>query len=61
LTKKTPSSGRGLHGKKQKYNPFFFHPDFTVGTGIKPVLLALADFTADREFHPALKICDSIV
>ena len=34
----------------------FFHPDSTVGTGIKPVQLALADFTAGREFHPALKI-----
>ena len=38
----------------------FFHPDCTVGTGITPVQLALADFTAGREFRPALKI-DSIV
>ena len=33
----------------------FFHPDYTVGTGITPVQLALADFTAGRELHPALK------
>jgi hypothetical protein len=40
------------------YNDYtFFHPDFTVGTGIKPVLPKwLADYTADREFHPALKV-----
>ena len=35
--------------------PVFFHPDCTVGTGISPVQLALADFTAGRELHPALK------
>ena len=35
----------------------FFHPDYTVGTGITPVHAKwLADFTAGREFHPALKI-----
>jgi hypothetical protein len=38
---------------------FFFHPDFTVGTGISPVQSfcyeGVADFTADREFHPAPK------
>ena len=34
----------------------FFHPDCTVGTGITPVQLALADFTAGRELRPALKI-----
>ena len=33
----------------------FFHPDCTVGTGITPVQLSLADFTAGRELHPALK------
>lgn len=33
----------------------FFHPDFTVGIGIAPIQLALADFTAGRELHPALK------
>jgi len=38
---------------------FFFHPDFTVGTGISPVQSlckeGVADYTADREFHPAPK------
>ena len=36
----------------------FFHPDFTVGIGIAPILrvATLADCTAGREFHPALKI-----
>jgi hypothetical protein len=38
---------------------FFFHPDFTVGTGISPVQSfcyeRVADYTADREFHPAPK------
>jgi len=35
---------------------FFFHPDYTVGTVIATVRAQrLADFTADREFHPALK------
>ena len=33
----------------------FFHPDCTVGTGITPVQLARADFTAGRDSHPALK------
>ena len=39
----------------------FFHPDYTVGFGVAPNLRiaaagsALADCTADREFHPALK------
>ena len=33
----------------------FFHPDCTVGIGISPIQLALADFTAGRELHPALK------
>ena len=39
----------------------FFHPDYTVGTGITPVQLALADFTAGRELHPALKIHINII
>ena len=35
----------------------FFHPDYTVGTGITPDhALRLADSTAGRELHPALKI-----
>jgi hypothetical protein len=44
----------------------FFHPDFTVGAVVTTAqcfrrqrlllsTLALADFTAGREFHPALK------
>ena len=33
----------------------FFHPDYTVGTGIEPVQLALAGYTAGGESHPALK------
>jgi len=36
----------------------FFYPDFTVGHGFSPCqssLKGVADFTADREFHPALK------
>jgi|GEM_PF-6212617 hypothetical protein len=38
---------------------FFFHPDYTVGTGVSPVhAFLLADYTAGGEFHPALKnIC----
>jgi len=37
---------------------FFFHPDFTVATGVSPVQLYIevAEFTASREFHSALKI-----
>lgn len=31
------------------------HPDYTVGSGITPDQLALADYTAGRELHPALK------
>jgi hypothetical protein len=39
---------------QQRFN--FFHPDFTVGTGISPVhALRLAGFTAGGEFRPALK------
>ncbi len=34
----------------------FFHPDCTVGMGIAPIQPKLADFTAGRELHPALKI-----
>ena len=42
----------------------FSHPDYTVGYGISPypdlnqcqvLRKTLADFTADREFHPAPK------
>jgi hypothetical protein len=35
---------------------FFFHPDYTVGCGITPHQLALADYTAGGELHPAPKI-----
>ncbi len=40
----------------------FSHPDCTVGTGIAPVQLALADFllTAGRGSHPALKTFYSV-
>jgi hypothetical protein len=47
----------------QKINAYiFFHPDYTVGTGITPVhAIRLADFTAGRETLPALKISYSVV
>ena len=40
----------------------FFHPDYTVGFGItpNPAAARLAGYTADREFHPALKIAISL-
>ena len=36
---------------------YFFHPDYTVATGIAhgSCQLRLAGFTADWEFHPTLK------
>ncbi len=42
----------------------FFHPDFTVGTGVAPVRLPdrqFADCTASGDFHPALKISCSVL
>ena len=48
-----------------QYEHTFSHPDYTVGFGIapnpglnhaKPCANALADYTADREFHPAPKM-----
>ena len=40
----------------------FSHPDYTVGIGISPIRpRRLADFTAGRELHPALKTLHSIV
>ena len=33
----------------------FSRPDYTVGTGIEPVQLSLAGYTAGGELHPALK------
>jgi len=54
-----PFSG---HGKQKTHtNAFIFsHPDYTVGMGIPPIQLALADCTAGRESHPALKIVINI-
>lgn len=49
---------QGVRIKKEHYKNAihaFSHPDYTVGTGITPVQLARADFTAGRELHPALK------
>jgi len=43
LNKKYPK--KKLFGQnKQKMEEIFFHPDFTVGTGITPVQLSLADY-----------------
>jgi len=42
---------------------YFFHPDYTVGTGIQPAQLLLAGssafcrITAGGESHPAPKLC----
>jgi len=42
---------------------YFFHPDYTVGTGIQPAQLSLAGssafcrITAGGESHPAPKLC----
>jgi len=52
--KQNTQSNHALGNKYEQYN-VFFHPDYTVGYGITPYLLSLADFTADREFHPAPK------
>jgi len=55
-----PFSGHG----KQKHTQMrfiFSHPDYTVGMGITPIQLALADCTAGRELHPALKIVIHII
>ena len=38
--------------------PFFFHPDYTVGTGVKPARAAFRCFvgyTTDMELHHSLK------
>ena len=51
--KKTLQKSRA---KKQFIGFFFSHPDYTVGTGISPVhAITLADFTAGKESHLALK------
>jgi len=42
----------------------FFHLDYTIGLGVTPnhaLYKPLADFTAGREFHPALKINSILV
>lgn len=39
---------------KQKCHISFFHPDYTVGTGIAPVQLSLVDFTTGEELRLAL-------
>jgi hypothetical protein len=40
----------------------FFHPDYTVGTGISPVhAFRLADCTAGGESRPALKIYYAVI
>ena len=63
LDYKKIASGGFLQARKQTAGQsepaaaIFFHPDCTVGTGITPVQLSLADFTAGRELHPALKTC----
>ena len=50
-------NGKQTQGDPANALPIFFHPDYTVGFGIAPNhALRLADCTADREFHPALKI-----
>jgi hypothetical protein len=42
--------------KDRNQQPFFFHPDYTVGSGVSPDhALRLAGYTAGRELHPALK------
>jgi hypothetical protein len=39
----------------------FFHPDYTVDSGITPDhVLRLAGYTADRESHPTPKDMDMI-
>ena len=42
LIKNAP--GIGYPGHKNTVKPIFFHPDCTVGIGIAPIQLALADF-----------------
>ena len=55
-----PGVNDEIMGKTKYCNPknclIFFHPDYTVGFGITPNhAFPLADFTANREFHPAPK------
>ena len=58
---KNKNTRRLIFGQRQnprkKHAAIFFHPDSTVGTGITPVhAFRLADCTAGRELHPALKM-----
>ena len=45
-------------GAREKRTNAFFYPDYTVATGVAPgsYSFELAGYTADREFHPSLKI-----
>ena len=46
-----------MRGAKKSFYFLFYHPDYTVGTGISPVREheLFADFTAGGELHPAPK------
>ena len=52
IKKNTPT-----HKDTSRHNSchIFFHPDFTVGYGIAPYQLLLADYTAGQELHLAPK------
>jgi len=57
--KKTLSTFKVKRVRANKHSsPIFFHPDFTVGSRISldQSQMGVADFTAGRELHPALKI-----
>ena len=56
------SNPRQTDAEIPRMSSIFFHPDYTVGFGItpNPAAARLADYTADREFHPALKIAISL-
>jgi hypothetical protein len=54
--KKSPNYIKGIFSLSRI--PFFFHPDYTVGTGISPVRATFDRFvgyTTDMEFHHSLK------
>ncbi len=60
-TQAAPNLGIAHVGTSTRLCWTFFHPDYTVGPGFPPdPTLRLAGlafaFTADREFHPALKV-----
>lgn len=61
--KKTLSTFKVKRVQANRHSPpIFFHPDFTVGPRISldQSQMGVADFTADREFHPALKIASNL-